>query len=169
MSGQLIAASAASAVLTIDLAALSRNWLKLRDHVRPAECAAVVKANAYGLGIDAIVPALAKAGCRSFFVAHVSEAILARAALGPDNQSFRIFVLNGLQTGAASWRDYVEHGLIPVLGSAGELRDWAACASGIRDRLPAALHTEGGDDPHVRWTRSAWAAGRCPARPRGPP
>ena len=141
MSGQPVDASA---VLTIDLAALSRNWRKLRDRVWPAECAAVVKANAYGLGIDQVVPALAQAGCRSFFVAHVSEGILARAALGPGTRSFRIFVLNGLQGGALSWRDYVEHGLIPVLGSTGELQDWAACASGNRDRLPAALHIDTG-------------------------
>ena len=144
MSGEPVAKSAASAVLTIDLAALSRNWRILRDRVWPAECAAVVKANAYGLGIDRVVPALAQAGCRSFFVAHVSEGIAARAVLGPEAGSLRIFVLNGLQAGASSGRDYVEHGLIPVLGSAEELQNWAACANGNRQRLPAALHVDTG-------------------------
>ena len=144
MSGQLASKSAASAVLTIDLAALSRNWRTLRDRVWPAECAAVVKANAYGLGIDKVVPALAQAGCRSFFVAHVSEGISARAALGPGTGSFRILVLNGLQSGASCGRDYVEHGLIPVLGSAEELQNWAACASFHRTILPAALHVDTG-------------------------
>src|SRR5437588_12656507 len=68
----------AGAILTIDLSALAANWRFLRDKVQQgtpaAECAAVVKADAYGIGLEPAVRALTKAGCRTFFVAHVSEA-----------------------------------------------------------------------------------------------
>ena len=64
--------SVAGAILTIDLDALAANWRLLRDKVAPAECAAVVKADAYGIGLEPAVAALHKAGCRTFFVAHVS-------------------------------------------------------------------------------------------------
>ena len=49
---------AAGLVYTIDLGALARNWSELAARCRPAECSAVVKADAYGLGIEAAVPAL---------------------------------------------------------------------------------------------------------------
>ncbi len=59
----------AGAVLTIDLGAVARNYRLLRDRLRGARCAAVVKADAYGLGLARVTPALAGAGCRDFFVA----------------------------------------------------------------------------------------------------
>ncbi|MEI4850458.1 alanine racemase, partial [Klebsiella pneumoniae] len=58
-----------TAVATIDVSAIVANYKTLAQHVAPAECSAVVKANAYGLGADKIVPALYRAGCRIFFVA----------------------------------------------------------------------------------------------------
>ena len=81
---------AAGGLLHIDLDALAANWRSLRDRAGGAEAAAVVKADAYGTGIERAVPALARAGCRTFFVAHLSEALLARAA-APDAA---IYVLN---------------------------------------------------------------------------
>ena len=54
----------AGGILTIDLAAIVANWRLLRERAAPAECAAVVKADAYGLGIAEVAPALAAAGCR---------------------------------------------------------------------------------------------------------
>ncbi|RYF10474.1 MAG: alanine racemase, partial [Oxalobacteraceae bacterium] len=65
--------------LTIDLGAIAANWRSLA--ARGADCAAVVKADAYGCGVARVGPALWAAGCRTFFVAHLSEAIAARAAL----------------------------------------------------------------------------------------
>ncbi len=64
---------AAPAILTIDVAALAVNWRLLARRAAPGECAAVVKANGYGLGIGTIAPPLYAAGCRAFFVAQVSE------------------------------------------------------------------------------------------------
>ncbi len=125
------------ALLTVDLAALAANWRLLRDRAAPAECAAVVKADAYGTGIEAAVPALARAGCRTFFVAHVNEAVRVRA-VAPEAA---IYVLNGLLPGAA--QAYAAHRLRPVLGSGPEIADWAAfCRSA--GRLPAAIHVDTG-------------------------
>ena len=59
----------AGGVLTIDLGALVANWRLLQARAGGAECAAVVKADAYGLGIEPVVRALGTAGCRTFFVA----------------------------------------------------------------------------------------------------
>src|SRR5262249_35727294 len=87
----------AGAILTIYLGALVANWRGLREQAAPAHCAAVVKADAYGCGIEQVVPALAHAGCATFFVAHLSEARRARAA-SPDTT---IYVLNGLLPGSA--------------------------------------------------------------------
>ena len=75
------------AKLTIDLGALADNWRIMRARAGGAECGAVVKANAYGIGIEKAVPALAAAGCRTFFVAHLSEGIRVRAELVRSIQS----------------------------------------------------------------------------------
>jgi alanine racemase len=106
--------------LTIDLDALRDNWRRLAREAAPAECAAVIKANAYGVGIEIAAPALFAAGCRTFFVAHIGEGVRARAALGPGP---RIFVLNGFEATAAA-SDYATADLAPVIGSAEELKRW---------------------------------------------
>jgi alanine racemase len=130
----------AAGVLTIDLAALARNWRELARRVAPAKCAAVIKADAYGIGIEAAAPALRAAGCGVFFVAHPSEGARARAALGPKP---RIYVLNGLEAGADPAADYAAYGLAPVIGSPEELARWAAFAAGAT-APPCALHLDTG-------------------------
>jgi alanine racemase len=62
------------ATLRIDLDALARNYGLLRERAAPAECAAVVKADAYGLGVERVVRRLLREGCRRFFVATAAEA-----------------------------------------------------------------------------------------------
>jgi len=119
--------------LTIDLDALRGNWRRLARESAPAECAAVVKANAYGTGIEIAAPAFFEAGCRTFFVAHVGEGARARKALGPTP---RIFVLNGFEAGAAV-ADYALSDLAPVIGSAEELARWDISR-------PYALHVDTG-------------------------
>ena len=93
------AAGAAGGLLTIDLDALAANWRTLRDRARGAECAAVVKADAYGIGIEPAVRALARAGCKTFFVAHLTEAVRARAvaAAGHDLRAERAPARHGLR------------------------------------------------------------------------
>ena len=128
----------AGGVLHIDLDALAANWRTLRDNAGGAETAAVVKANAYGIGIEQAVPTLGRAGCRTFFVAHVSEAIRARA-VAPDAT---IYVLNGLFTGTCP--TYAEFDLRPVLGSFEEIEEWAGFCRAQSQKLKAAIHVDTG-------------------------
>jgi alanine racemase len=130
--------NAAGGILHIDLDALASNWRTLRDRAGGAETAAVVKANAYGIGIEQAVPALGKAGCRTFFVAHLSEAIRARA-VAPDAT---IYVLNGLFAGTGP--TYAAYGLRPVLGSFEEIGEWAGFCRAEGQKRPAAIHVDTG-------------------------
>jgi alanine racemase len=132
----------AGAILTIDLNAVAANWRSLRDKVaqgrRAAECAAVVKADAYGLGIEPAVKALAKVGCRTFFVAHLSEALRVRAV----DAECTLYGLNGVAPGAAS--AFAERNIRPVLSSLSELEDWAAYSNQRGIKLPAAIQFDSG-------------------------
>jgi alanine racemase len=128
----------AGGILTIDLGAIVANWRALAGHAAPAACAAVVKADAYGCGMDEIAPALAAAGCETFFVAHLAEARRLRT-LCP---RARIYVLNGLMPGTAS--AYAEADLHPVLGGLAELAEWRTFVSATGRRGGAALHVDTG-------------------------
>lgn len=135
----------AGAILTIDLDALAGNWRLFRDKATSsgAEAAAVVKASAYGLGIERAAPVLARAGCKTFYVATIEEAITLRAILGPrDNGGGAILVFGGLMDGAE--RDFTEHGLTPVLNTIGEVDAWRAFCAGVGTALPCALHVDTG-------------------------
>jgi alanine racemase len=126
--------------LTIDLGALADNWRELARRCAPGRCAAVVKANAYGIGVSNAAPALWAAGARVFFVAHLSEGLAARRVLPSEAQ---IYVLNGLESGADP-RDYTEHALAPVIGGEPELARWSALAARRGRRFPCALHLDTG-------------------------
>src|SRR5690349_22951703 len=78
----LAAATAAQpGILTIDLDAIIANWRKLEKTAVPAECSAVIKADAYGCGAEQVARALSKAGCKTFFVATIEEARKVREAV----------------------------------------------------------------------------------------
>lgn len=87
----------ATATLTIDLDAIAANWRAL-DRLSGAgvQTAAVVKADAYGLGVTRVARALAATGARRFFVAAAEEGAAVRQALGPGPQ---ISVLSGHMAG----------------------------------------------------------------------
>src|SRR5215831_20970555 len=87
--------STRSATLLIDLDALARNYARLRAAAAPSECAAVVKADAYGLGVAAVARRLLAEGCKRFFVATAAEAAELRA-FAP---SAEIYVLEGARDG----------------------------------------------------------------------
>ena len=101
--------------LRIDLDAVVGNWRKL-DALAPS--AGVVKADAYGLGMDRVAPALHRAGCRTFFVAGLDEGTALRTLL-PDAE---IAVLSAPVEGFQPV--YREHRLLPVLNHAGDLAAW---------------------------------------------
>jgi alanine racemase len=126
------------AVLTIDLDAIVANWRLLRDRVAPAACAGVVKADAYGTGAAKVAPALARAGCHTFFVAHIDEGVRLRALL-PDAA---IHILNGPFPGTGPV--FAEHRLIPVLNSLGAIEMWAGFARERETAMPADVHIDTG-------------------------
>jgi len=125
----------AGARLTIDLAALQANWRLLGQKALPVECAAVVKADGYGCGIEQVSRALAKAGCQTFFVADLAEARRVRAAA----REVVIYVLNGVLPGSSP--AFVELYARPVIGSLVELAEW--------DRFVASENWMGGAAIHV--------------------
>ena len=134
--------AAAPAILTIDVAALVDNWRLLTRRAAPGDCAAVVKANGYGLGIGTVAPPLYAAGCRAFFVAQIGEGQRLRALL--PQADARIYVLNGLEAKADPLADYAAFRLAPAIGGAAELERWAAFAR-TQSRPPAAaLHLDTG-------------------------
>ncbi|MGX5737080.1 alanine racemase [Bosea thiooxidans] len=135
MSADQFDTDADGATLTVDLDALVANWRALGARAG-TEAAAVVKADAYGIGIEPAATALARAGCKTFFVAHVSEGIRARK-IAPDST---IYVLNGLLPGQCG--AYAEHALSPVLGSHEELLEWASFRQTGAQVRPAALHVD---------------------------
>ncbi|WP_166296262.1 alanine racemase [Bradyrhizobium sp. 2S1] len=114
----LAAHPTASGILTVDLDAIIANWRKLEKTAVPAECAAVVKANAYGCGAEHVSQALAKAGCKTFFVATVEEAAVVRAAV----PEATVYSLGGFfqNTGDA----YARIDCKPVIGDLNELAEW---------------------------------------------
>ena len=114
----------AGAILEVDLAALAANYEILKQRAAGAECAAVVKADAYGLGADRVGPVLAAAGCRTFFAAHLSEGIALRQALGGQAS---IYILNGILPGTEG--DFRAHDLRPVLNSLAQLDLWQGAAA----------------------------------------
>jgi alanine racemase len=132
----------APAILTIDVAALADNWRQLRRRSQPGDCAAVVKANGYGLGIAVVAPPLYAAGCRAFFVAQTGEGKALRALL-PEADA-RIYVLNGLEAKADPLADYARFRLAPAIGSAAELARWAGFARAQATPPAAALHLDTG-------------------------
>jgi alanine racemase len=128
----------AGGILTIDLAAIVANWRALASRASRAECAAVVKADAYGCGIEPVAGALASAGCRTFFVANLAEARRARAAA----RDAVVYVLNGLLPGTAP--AYADANLRPVIGSRVELDEWTAFRAASGWSGATALHVDTG-------------------------
>jgi alanine racemase len=131
-------AAEAGGILTVDLAALEANWRSLGGRVMPSECSAVIKADAYGCGIEPVAARLSRAGCKTFFVADLAEARRARDA-APDAA---IYVLNGLLPGTAS--TFADLHARPVIGSMVELAEWDAFCTGQQWQGGAALHVDTG-------------------------
>lgn len=126
----------ATGVVAVDLARIRANWRALADRVRPAECGAVVKADAYGLGAVQVIPALVAEGARTLFVATPGEAAEARLCA----PVAAIYVLDGL------WSpDFlIAIDARPVISTLQQMELWAAAGARLGRRLKAALQIETG-------------------------
>ncbi len=121
------------AVLTVDLQALAENYRTVSAQAPRARVAGVLKANAYGLGVEPVARRLAREGCREFFVSSLPEGLELRALV----PQATVYVLEG---GAGAARDCRLAGLVPVLNTPDELRHWVREADGA----PAALQVDTG-------------------------
>ena len=129
----------AGAILRIDLDALASNYRTIQREVAPAAVAGVIKADGYGLGAATVLNTLREAGCRTFFVAQLGEAM----ALEPSrHRDITVFILNGLQPGAED--RCTETGAIPVLNTLDQIERWARTARKLGRVLPAALQIDSG-------------------------
>ncbi|HWX89453.1 MAG TPA: alanine racemase [Rhizomicrobium sp.] len=127
-----------AARLTVRLPAIVANYRTYRRMTGPTAVAGVVKADAYGLGAARVAPALAEAGCDSFFVARLEEGIALRQSV----PRARIFVLDGAQPDSVP--ALISHRLTPALNSLAEIAAWSAAAGAARTSLDAVLHVDTG-------------------------
>lgn len=126
-----------SAILDVDIGAVLRNWNLLKQTHAQHACAAVVKADAYGLGVDEVAAALADAGCKQFFVATLDEAIELRQIL----TSQFIYVFSGVQRGEVE--AFLDYNLIPVINSMSQFERWEEVAADT-EAAAAVLHIDTG-------------------------
>src|SRR3984885_13624004 len=124
--------------LTIDLAAIEANWRALAHQALTVECGAVVKANGYGLGIEPVTATLAKAGCKTFFVAHLAEARRVRSRA----REATIYCLNGCSPEDSP--AFVEINARSVISSMTELAEWDAFVAAHNWQGGAALQVDTG-------------------------
>jgi alanine racemase len=127
-------------ILTIDLSAIQSNWTHVAGMLgQAAECAAVVKADAYSVGASEVAGALYAAGCRSFYLATLHEAKELRNALPRDAI---LYVLGGIRQGTEA--AFVEFDLIPVLYSLAAVNHWLAFCESQNQAFPCALKLDTG-------------------------
>jgi alanine racemase len=128
----------AGGILTVDLGAIAANWNALAGMTVPVECAAVVKGDGYGCGLEPVTRTLYRAGCRTFFVADIAEGRRVRAVAS----DAAIYVLNGVMPGSA--QAFAADYLRPVINSTTELAEWDAFVATRNWRGGGALHVDTG-------------------------
>lgn len=126
------------AKLTVYLSAIQNNYRILCDKTQSSICAVVVKANAYGLGLQAVTTSLYESGARHFFVAQLNEAITLRAIA----TNAKIYVLNGLFEGEEE--EFSSYDLIPCLNHVVQVELWAKHAQYLDQKLPSVIHIDTG-------------------------
>ena len=130
-------------ILTVDLNVLAKNFSYLKKCIaKNAVCSAVVKSNAYGLGLEKVVSRLLTEGCHSFFVAMMDEAIELRGYLKQQNKDADIYLLNGLPKGIE--KDLTEYKITPVLNSIPEIEFWAAYGKRNLNEFKAIINIDTG-------------------------
>src|SRR3954466_808393 len=137
-ANQAAALATFGGVLTVDLDTIIANWRKLEKTAVPAECSAVIKADAYGCGAEQVARALNKAGCKTFFVATIEEARKVRAAV-PEPA---IYVLGGYFQNTGE--HYAQINCRPVIGDLNELAEWDVFCRRTGWTGGAAIHIDTG-------------------------
>ncbi len=147
-----------AARLTVDLQSLADNWRLMAKKSGKARTAAVLKADAYGIGLEPAARTLYRAGARDFFVATPAEG----RALRPTVPDGRIFILSGMWAGSEEL--FFEHDLVPVIASSEQLAVFMA-AIAERGDYPCALQVDTGMNRLGLSPGEALALAHDPARP----
>lgn len=157
------------ASLTVDIGAIRANWQALNAKVPSA---AVVKADAYGLGAEAVVPALIEAGCRRFFVATVEEGVALASSLAQGQQRsggadalalIEIYIFHGIAS-REEGKICQQSGLIPVINSPAQWEYWQTAPSAYALHVDSGMNRLGFSAAELQiWIEKHWpqAAGRC--------
>jgi alanine racemase len=130
----------AMAVLQVDLKAVAHNYKVLQSTFQGRRCGAVLKADAYSMGMEPVALVLEKAGCQDYFIAHIEEGIALRKILPTQ----KIYLLSGILPGTE--RVTHHYGLIPVLGDGAQLEQWRFFSRFQEGKtpLPAVIHLDTG-------------------------
>ncbi len=129
--------NSSAGILTIDMVELARNWQRLKSSLNNADCGAVIKAEAYGLGAGRAIIQLCQAGCKEFFVALIDEGVYLRKVLSDVSLEANIHILGGPMFAGQALE---EHNLIPVLNSLEDLALWKR----KHPQAPADIHVDTG-------------------------
>ena len=122
------------------MTAIGFNWEKLAKRT-DVECAAALECNAYGCGIDPVANALAKSGCRTFFVTNLAEARRVRTAAPGFNHLCSSRASRGRRA-----RLFAKLNAQPVVNSAIELAEWDAFVSSNGWSGGCALNVDTGEN-----------------------
>lgn len=126
-------------ILEVKLDRVASNFKHLCSSSGSAACSAVVKANAYGLGVGPIAEKLYETGCRNFFVATLDEAIELRYFL---DKKAKIHVFHGVKSGEEG--EFVKYDLIPVINDFYQLEIWSEHSKELGNKLPCIIHIDTG-------------------------
>ena len=126
--------------LEINIDSIIHNYQLINNKVGNTECAAVLKADAYGMGASVIAKALDKAGCSTFFVATIDEGIELRACFSKNEN--QIAVLSGLLEGSEDI--FYSNKLTPVLNDTEQIKKWAIYNKQKKISAPSILHIDTG-------------------------
>lgn len=129
-------------MLTVDLKAMCRNWQRVSKCFAGQVLGAVVKHDAYGLGMANVVPALVNAGCRHFWVDTPKRGLTVKAVLPDSVSQVQVLVLHGLS--GMAMPDLATNGLIPVLNSLQEIEHAHSNALRYRTQYDVAIQLDTG-------------------------
>ncbi|MBF8246707.1 MAG: alanine racemase [Rickettsia sp.] len=124
-----------NAFAEINLQNIKDNFLLIQKKALGVEIGAVVKANAYGLGIKYVAPILEKAACRNFFVSSFEEALELKNFLEKDSN---IFILHGVYS--INLEEVIVNNFITVINNLEQLELLLQASVRKNKKLPCILN-----------------------------
>ena len=124
-------------ILEISLKKIKSNWEKINKYSN-FKASAVVKANAYGFGLEEIATALNQSGCNFFYVAQIEEGIKLRNRL--KSNKIKIGVLEGMLHHP---EEYKKNNLIPVINNLSQLNKFINYKK-LNPQVKSILHIDTG-------------------------